>query len=85
MLDYVLRRSQSSSEAPEHPHFTKKYAAKKFYRSADLVRDWAESRYIVKRASGGVGAASLFNALRDGGRLEEWDEVGDRAKSPDFD
>lgn len=71
MLDYVLRRAQSSSasEPHEHPHFNKKYAAKKFYRSAEIVREWAEGRYLSR------GTEGLFKDIpAANGRLEEWAE-----------
>jgi len=85
MLDYILRRSQQPGEPLEHPHFHRKYCAKKFYRAAEIVREWAEARYLYKRAElKASGVASLFPALEGSGRLEEWEEEGEVAQELDF-
>lgn len=92
MLDYVLRKGQSGA-APgvhEHPHFYKKYTSKKFYKAAEIVREWAESRYLLKKGSdrsalgSAGGVVSLFGTLDNAGRLEEWEDEGDLAALPDF-
>ena len=87
MLDYVLRRVQQPGEPAEHPHFHKKYSTKKFYRSAEIVREWAEAHYLhsKKKALIASGPVSLFPGLEGGGRLEEWEEEGERAPELDFD
>jgi hypothetical protein len=87
MLDYILRRSQAPGEPIEHPHFSKKYSAKKFYRAAEIVRQWAERRYLVKKpgAGGTYGAVTtLFTGLEGGGRLEEWEEEGEENPEVDY-
>lgn len=91
MLDYVLRRSQAPGEPNEHPHFHKKYSAKKFYKAAEIVRQWAERRYLLRVAAGsatpgqGWGAVmTLFNGLEGGGRLEEWEEEGEEIPEVDY-
>lgn len=86
MLDYVLRRSQQPGEPVEHPNFYKKYSSKKFYKAAELVREWAELRYLSKKAPAiASGATKLFPGLEGGGRLEEWEEEGHDVPEVDFD
>lgn len=90
MLDYILRRSQAPGEPIEHPHFYKKYSAKKFYKAAEIVRQWAERRYLVRKPSailttGGHGAVTtLFTGLEGGGRLEEWEDEGEEVPEVDY-
>lgn len=89
MLDYVLRRSQAPGEPIEHPHFYKKYSAKKFYKAAELVRQWAERRYLVRKPSVAAGTAygavtTLFTGLEGGGRLEEWEDEGEEIPEVDY-
>lgn len=88
MLDYILRRSQGPGEPIEHPHFYKKYSAKKFYRAAEIVKQWAERRYLVRKpsltASASGAVTTLFTGLEGGGRLEEWEEEGEEVPEVDY-
>lgn len=89
MLDYVLRQIQLPNQEAEHPHFHKKYSAKKFYRASELVKTWCEDRYVLKRDAGLLSRSeasrnALFNGLEGGGRLEEWEDEGGAAHAVDF-
>jgi hypothetical protein len=77
----------------EHPHFYKKYSAKKFYKAAEITRAWAERRYLVKRHGASMSTGSiaghgavttLFTGLEGGGRLEEWEDEGEEVPEVDY-